>query len=641
MLASERRWWSSVCSERSTPAKEVPLPLAGVSSGRCSRTCYSTETRRFPATFSSTRCGPKIPPATAAHALDVYVSRLRKSLGADGLIEARGGSVRLNVSGEAVDAACFEQLVDAARRAEAPAGRLAALEQALALWRGRALADLLDEPALRPERERLEEERLAAEEERFEAMLALGRHGEAIGALQAFASEHPLRERPQRLLMLALYRAGRQSEALEVYRSFRRRLSDELGLEPSLELRELEAAVLRHDQTLAPPASAEAAAAPLVPAATPPRKKRNRRRAAAVIAVVVAAAAGAILATLALIGNSGAGPVLTVPDLSAAAIDPVTGRVVDVVRLQDPPTAALAVGSTVWVASYASRTLTRLDDRTGRQLGTVGLPCRPLALAYGAGRIWIASVRPALLADRRRPPLGRNPGAESLHQPGLGVFSSQGWGANGIAFANKSVWATVGVSGLVRVSPARGKVEHYFVVGPDARAVTAAQASIWVSILGPAQLVEIDPFSNSVLPPVNVGTWYEAGEPAGPVPCTLAGSGQSVWAPATGEGSSTNVRDLARRRIQHRVSEVIRVGGNPCGVSLGHGKVWVANPSAYEVDEISPLVTCTTCPQDPSRLASQRDHLRASARVGGHGLTAASKARESIRSARRTRRATC
>ena len=205
---------------------------------------------------------PEDPPATAAHALDVYVSRLRKSLGADGLFETRGGSVRLNVSDEAVDAACFEQLVDAARRAEAPADRLAALEQALALWRGRALADLLDEPALRPERERLEEERLGAEEERFEVMLALGRHGEAIGALQALASEHPLRERPRRLLMLALYRAGRQNEALEVYRNFRRLLSDELGLEPSIELRELEAAILRQDQTLAAPAPADSATAP-------------------------------------------------------------------------------------------------------------------------------------------------------------------------------------------------------------------------------------------------------------------------------------------------------------------------------------------------------------------------------------------
>ena len=215
--------------------------------------------------------------------------------------------------------------------------------------------------------------------------------------------------------------------------------------------------------------------------------RRNRRRAAAAIAAVVAAVAGAILAALALSGSGSARPALTVPDLSAAAIDPATGQVVDVVPLQDPPTAALTVGNTVWIASWASSTLTRLDDRTGKLLPTVGLPCHPLALAYGAGRIWIASH------DRRCSLMAVDPRSGDvkgwpLHQPGLGVFSSQGWGANGIAFASNSVWATVGVSGLVRVSPATGVVEHNFVVGPDPRGVAATQGAVWVYILGPAQL---------------------------------------------------------------------------------------------------------------------------------------------------------
>lgn len=532
---------------------------------------------------------PEDPPATAAHALDVYVSRLRKSLGADGLFETRGGSVRLNVSGEAVDAACFEQLVDAARRAEAPAERLAALEQALALWRGRALADLLDEPALRPERERLEEERLGAEEERFEAMLALGRHGEAIGALQALASAHPLRERPGRLLMLALYRAGRQNEALEVYRNFRRLLSNELGLEPSSELRELEAAILRQDQTLvAPPPAEPAQGAFAPPPASPPHTRHSRRRAAAAIAAVVAAVAGALFAALALSGGGSERPALTVPDLSAAAIDPATGKVVDVVPLQDPPAAALTVGNSVWVASWASSTLTRLDDRTGKPLGNVGLPCHPLALVYGAGRIWIASSDRECSLMAVDPRSGAVKRHWSLHQPGLGVFRSQGWGANGIAFARKSVWVTVGVSGLLRVSPA-GVVEHNFVVGPDPRGVVAAQGKVWVGVLGPAQLREIDPSSNSIVGRVNIGVMFEAGDNTGPLPCTLAGSGQTVWAPAVGEGSSTSSGIYRVDALHHRVSDVIRAGGNPCGVSLGHGKVWVTNPSAYEVDEISPL----------------------------------------------------
>lgn len=534
---------------------------------------------------------PEDPPATAVHALDVYVSRLRKALGDGALFETRGGSILLRVPDEAVDAARFEQLVAAARRAEGPADRLVELEQALALWRGQALADLLDESSLRPERERLEEERLAAEEERFEAMLALGRHGEAIGGLQALASEHPLRERPRRLLMLALYRAGRQSEALEAYRSFRRLLSDELGLEPGIELRELEAAVLRHDDRLSAPTTPplDGAAVDAPPATHVPllSARRSTRRFAVVLAAAAVAVAGAIFAALALSGSGSARPSLTVPDVSAAAIDPTSGRVVDVVPLQDRPDAALTVGHTVWVASWATRTLTRIDDRTGEPLGTIGLPCHPLALAYGDGRIWIASQDKPCSLTVVDPRSGEVLWSKPLHQSGLGVFSSQGWGAQGIAFSSKSVWVTVGVSGLLRIG-LDGRIEHAFVVGPDARAVAAAQEGIWVEILGPAQLVEIDPRSDSIAAHVNVGTIYTAGEPAGPVPCTLAASGQSVWAPAVGEDSSTTSGIWRVDSVRDIVSGVIRAGGNPCGVSIGHGKVWVANPSNDEVDEIDP-----------------------------------------------------
>jgi DNA-binding SARP family transcriptional activator/outer membrane protein assembly factor BamB len=556
---------------------------------------------------------PEDPPVTAAHALDVYVSRLRKSIGVDGLLETRGGSILLNAPDEAVDAARFEQLVAAARRAEAPGDRLVPLEQALALWRGRALADLVDEPALRPECDRLEEERLVAQEERLEAMLALGRHDEAIGPLQALASEQPLRERPRRLLMLALYRAGRQSEALEVYRSFRRLLSDKLGLEPSADLRELEAAILRQDEALATPAPVEPAAAPLAPPVLPRRARRSRRAALVAIAAAVVVAAGATFAALSLSGGSSARPALTVPPLSAAAIDPATGRVVDVVPLPARPVAALAVGRTLWIASWADRTLTRLDDRTGAVLRTIGLPSQPLALASGAGRIWIASRdgdNSLTAVDLRS---GNVLWSHPLHQPNLGVFSSDGWGANGIAFAAGSVWVTVGVSGLQRISP-DGVLEHTFVVGPDPRPVVASDDRVWVAILGPEQLVEIDPVTDKVVAHVRVGAMGGSGVPAGPVPCTLAVSGQTVWAPAVGGGSSTTSGiwrvDALRGGF---VSGVFHAGGNPCGVSLGHGEVWVTNSSSHEVDVIDPRTNrfLRRIPLDsaPNAIASAPEHV--------------------------------
>src|SRR5262249_26282739 len=162
------------------------------------------------------------------------------------------------------------------------------------------------------------------------------------------------------------YRAGRQSEALDVYRSFRGLLSDELGLEPSHELRELEAAILRQDDTLAAPVPTKPTIEPAPTSHAPPAPSgvaHGRRRTAAAIAAVVVVVAGGIVAALALSGGSSARRALTVPPLSAAAIDPSTGQVVKVVPLDGTPDAALAVGSTVWVASWANSTLTRIDDR--------------------------------------------------------------------------------------------------------------------------------------------------------------------------------------------------------------------------------------------------------------------------------------
>jgi predicted ATPase/DNA-binding SARP family transcriptional activator len=193
------------------------------------------------------------PPASAAHAVDVYVSRLRKALaanGGEGLLETHRGAFLLAVPDEAVDVGRFERLLAEARGATNPADRLAAADAAVALWRGPAFADVLAEPFARPESERLEEERLVASEERFEALLGSGRADEAIGGLQAFVATHPLRERPRRQLMLSLYRSGRQSEALEAYRDARRTLRDELGLDPSAALKALEAAILRQDPSL-------------------------------------------------------------------------------------------------------------------------------------------------------------------------------------------------------------------------------------------------------------------------------------------------------------------------------------------------------------------------------------------------------
>jgi DNA-binding SARP family transcriptional activator len=191
------------------------------------------------------------PPATASKSIQVYVSRLRKALG-DGRIATHPPGYVLRASPGELDLARFEQLAAEASRAP-PASAAGKLREALALWRGPALADLAYEPFAQVEIARLEEMRLAVLEQRIDADLALGRHAELIGELEALVARWPLRERLRLQLMLALYRSARQAEALDAYRAARRELSEELGLEPCAELQRLEQAILRQDPGLEPP----------------------------------------------------------------------------------------------------------------------------------------------------------------------------------------------------------------------------------------------------------------------------------------------------------------------------------------------------------------------------------------------------
>ncbi|MDQ4018997.1 MAG: AAA family ATPase, partial [Actinomycetota bacterium] len=212
---------------------------------------------------------PANPPETAAKALHVYVSGLRRALGtrASELLETRPLGYALALPPDALDRDRFERLLAegrAARGAGDP-GAGALLREALSLWHGPPLADFRYDPFAHAEIGRLEELRLAAFEERIDADLALGRHAELVGELEGLVSLHPLRERLRGQLMVALYRSGRQAEALDVYQEARRVLVEELGIDPSPPLRELEASILRQDAALAPPTPT--AAAPPPPAA--------------------------------------------------------------------------------------------------------------------------------------------------------------------------------------------------------------------------------------------------------------------------------------------------------------------------------------------------------------------------------------
>jgi DNA-binding SARP family transcriptional activator len=198
------------------------------------------------------------PPRTATTSLQNFVSQLRKVLGSEAL-ETRPPGYRLRVEKEQLDLGQFERLVRDARAAEGEE-RASLLRAALDLWRGPPLADFVYEPFAQGEIQRLEEVRAAALEERIDADLGLGRHAEVVGELDALIAAYPLRERLRGQLMLALYRSGRQAEALQAYHDARKALVDELGIEPSPELQSLHGGILRQETRLDRAAAAPAAA---------------------------------------------------------------------------------------------------------------------------------------------------------------------------------------------------------------------------------------------------------------------------------------------------------------------------------------------------------------------------------------------
>jgi DNA-binding SARP family transcriptional activator len=255
------------------------------------------------------------PPETATKALQGYISQLRKALGAE-RVATKPPGYALRVEEGELDLDRFEHLAREGRERLAGGDARAAadrLREALELWRGPALTEF-SEPFAAAAAARLEDARVAALEGRIDADLALGRHAELVPELELLVAAEPYRERLRGLSMLALYRAGRQADALEVYRQTRETLVDELGIEPSRELQELEQAILRHDESL------DVGQRPPLPAAVaaeaPGRARSSRRLPLLVGAALAIAAAAAIAAALALTGGGSSGK----PDLRSFVV---------------------------------------------------------------------------------------------------------------------------------------------------------------------------------------------------------------------------------------------------------------------------------------------------------------------------------
>jgi WD40 repeat protein/DNA-binding SARP family transcriptional activator len=321
--------------------------------------------------------------------LQVSVSRLRKALGEPGVVATKGRSYAVRVRPGELDAERFEHLVDDGRHALAagdPQRAAATLREGLALWRGPALADLAVESFAETDIARLEEQRLAALETRVDADLAAGEHDALVGELRQLVADNPTRERLAGQLMLALYRCGRQVEALEEYRRARERLVEEIGVEPGPDVRRLHEAILRQDPSLEPPSPRPELPRELDPAAAPrlvgrdaelawlrerwARAQRGsgslvtmtgaqgigRTRLAAELAgdvhrhgatVLYAAGAGPVDATLAAVSGASdaTGATLLVVDDADRAGEEVADKLADLARvLPTMPVLALATG---------------------------------------------------------------------------------------------------------------------------------------------------------------------------------------------------------------------------------------------------------------------------------------------------------
>jgi YVTN family beta-propeller protein len=514
------------------------------------------------------------PPPTAAKAVNVYVSQLRKALAVNGVdpIATRAGGYAIEVAPNGLDATRFEELVDEARACVAAGDVEAAadmLRAGLALWRGPALAGVALESFARNEVDRLEELRLGALLDRIDCDLALGRDESVVGELEVLVAQHPLRERLRAQHMLALYRCGRQADALRAYQDARTTLVDELGLEPSPALQRLERGILNHDPALEAPAGIPQ------PAPPEPSRRRVRRSVAAVSALVVAAAIAAIAVVLAAAHGNGT----TVPPNSVAVIDPATNKVVRAIGVGIAPGPVAVGAGAVWVGNRDDRSLSRIDPHTRSVMKNLNLDATPTGLTADAHDVWVAYGRRGAVA-RVNPEFGSVGAPLEVAGTAYGYWTPDGV----VAVGPEGVWAAFGDSTIARISSdgARVLARGYGATRPTAIAVGAG--AVWVANDGNNTVWQIDPRTARPIARTSV-----ASKPRG-----LAIGDGAVWATAFDDGVVS--------RVSGSSSRTLPVGGGPIGIAYGAGALWVANSRDGTVSRIDP----------------QREQVVATIHVGNH-----------------------
>ena len=507
-------------------------------------------------------------PATATKTAQVYVSRLRRTLGNDALATTPGGYL-LRVPKGTLDTDELEELRARAREAD-PREAARLLRQGLALWRGPPYADLRYEEALQAEIARLEELRLTTLEERIEADLAAGEASQLVPELEALVREHPLRERLRGFLMLALYRSGRQAEALETYRHGRQLLDRELGLEPGVELRELERAILAHDPALDGPRRA--------------MRQTARRRSGALLAAGGVLLLAAALTAVVLVRDRGDENISRVA--GAEALDARTGKLLATVPLGAAPS-SIAVGEgAVWVLDADDKTISVIDPET-RSRETFSTSSTPTDVAAGAGGVWIGNAFPerpfsstsypqsvsrldpetrvvvaTIRLPRPRPNVVQfNATAGGLDEPQL------------IAVTNTAVWVIGADLGVYRIDPRTNKRVGR-VKGIKATQIAAGNAGVWVIESGETTAVaKIDPRTDTITRRIEV---------AAQALTSLAVGARDVWAADPFGGVVWRIDPGPNHQ------RTIPLDFGVTWVAVGASAVWATNELAGLVYRIDP-----------------------------------------------------
>ncbi len=519
------------------------------------------------------------PPPTASKILQNAVSHLRKELG-DGRLVTRDPGYVLRVAEDELDVDRFERLAREGRSAEA-----------LGLWRGPPLLDLHDERFADDARRRLEEQRLAVLADRIDDDLAAGRHAEVLPDLEELIAEHPLQERLQAQLMLALYRAGRQGEALEAYQRARKTLSNELGLEPGPELQELERKILKHDAAIAPPPARRPARPPL-----PPLRRRPVLLATLVALLIAAAAVGVVFAV------TSSDKQLVVKPNSLVVIDPHRNRIVGVVPVGDTPR-GVAVGSkAVWVTNAAEGTVSEVDLKRLKVIQTIGIGKQVSDAVVANGRVWVVTgIDNSLVQidERSGGVLGILPLSSDRSASSFAVAAGYGaiWATSGdrvlkidassgdvlagiggracchaindVAVGLGAAWVADVSEVIFRVATGDARMTGSGPLGVIPIAVAIGDGSVWLTVPalvgGRVALWRVDPLTVRVIQTISLGP--ELGYP--PTLELTAGAG-AIWVTNFFAGTLTRVDPKLGV-----VTATIKIGHHPFGVVFGANRVWV------------------------------------------------------------------